>query len=279
MHVLMEHLNSFSWEHCVLFVLYYFSSLFRISTHIETSLYQWMGCKFRQTLGAFEHWARRFHWRVTPTAHDTGYPLIKNSLRTCDIHNNSWEAFNTLMTNWVCRDRDSNIRSSACETSSGERHFSCSSNNWIIHTSLSNFNKYISSSESQKWDPLNPYDYILSISIFTIQHEETMGVFKILVAIMLQSPIFETLISPGRYRHINRRAKEDGWIWRTKCPFNTEYRFWVRSFKALTLPVFTIECCLYMQYHPSPCQPVLQTTTLNPPPQIYNPGPGLVFVL
>ena len=22
--------------------------------------------------------------------------------------------------------------------------------------------------------------------------------------------------------------KEDGWIWRTKCPFNTEYRLWVR---------------------------------------------------
>ena len=41
--------------------------------------------------------------------------------------------------------------------------------------------------------------------------------------------------------------KEDGWIWRTKCPFNTEYRFWVRNLKsALKLPVFTIECCIYM---------------------------------
>ena len=41
--------------------------------------------------------------------------------------------------------------------------------------------------------------------------------------------------------------KEDGWLWRTKCPFNTEYRLWVRSLKsALKLPVITIECCLYM---------------------------------
>ena len=31
--------------------------------------------------------------------------------------------------------------------------------------------------------------------------------------------------------------KEDGWIWRTKCPFNTEYRLWVRSLMStLKLP-------------------------------------------
>ena len=49
--------------------------------------------------------------------------------------------------------------------------------------------------------------------------------------------------------HINmlHLDKEDGWIWRAKCPFNTEYRLWVRSLKsALKLPVFTIECCLCM---------------------------------
>ena len=41
--------------------------------------------------------------------------------------------------------------------------------------------------------------------------------------------------------------KEDGWIWRTKYPFNTEYRLWVMSLEsALKLPVITIECCLYM---------------------------------
>ena len=42
--------------------------------------------------------------------------------------------------------------------------------------------------------------------------------------------------------------KEDGWIWRTKCPFNTEYRLWVRRLKS------------EFSY------------TVTPPPPIYNPG-------
>ena len=67
-------------------------------------------------------------------------------------------------------------------------------------------------------------------------------------------------------------CKEDGWIWRTKCPFNTEYRLWVRSLKSsLKLPIFTIECCLYMKYHPLPQPTSFENYHFNPNPLYIQP--------